>query len=213
MGKGKAETRAGTVVGVDVGGPRKGFHAIALSGSRIHASLRTPVAAELAAWCRAHDAQAVAVDAPCRWRPPGGPGRLAERELAREGMACFPTPTRERAAGHPFFQWMLGGAEVFAALERFYPLYAGRSHEGPVCFETFPQAVACALAGGIVSAKEKRPVRTALLQRAGINVAALATIDEIDATLCALAAQRFTEGSFKAYGEAATGYLIVPASP
>jgi predicted RNase H-like nuclease len=103
---------------------------------------------------------------------------------------------------------MLGGAEVFAALEPAYPLYAGSPPAGPVCFETFPQAVACALAGKIVSAKEKRPVRTALLAQAGIEVDRLSSIDEVDATLCALAARRFVEGSFRAYGDTAGGYLI-----
>ena len=200
-----------TVVGIDVGGPRKGFDAVALRGTEIRAKCRSTHAAEIAAWCRSQGASVVAVDAPCRWRVPGGPGRQAERELARAGISCFPTPTRERAEGHAFFRWMVCGAELFAALEPAYPLHAGGPVTGPRCFETFPQAVACALAGRIVSAKEKRAVRTALLARAGIAVAGLARIDEIDATLCALAARHFADGTFQAYGDAAGGYLIVPA--
>lgn len=200
------------VVGVDVGGPRKGFHAVALRGREIVAVWRTREANELAAWCRTQGAQVVAVDAPCRWRPPGGPGRAAERELAQAGIACFPTPTRERAEGHAFFRWMLCGADAFAALEPSYPLFAGKPPPGPVCFETFPQAVACALAGKIVSAKEKRPVRTALLQQAGLDPTAFTSIDEIDAALCALAGQALAAGTFRAYGDQTGGFLIVPAT-
>ena len=51
-------------------------------------------------------------------------------------------------------------------------------------------------------------MRTALLAQAGIEVDRLSSIDEVDATLCALAARRFVEGSFRAYGDTAGGYLI-----
>lgn len=168
--------------------------------------------ADVVRWCRALPAAVVAVDAPGRWRAPGGPMRAAERELARAGIACFPTPTAERAQEHPFFRWMLSGAELFAALEVHYPLCADASvpPRQPVSVETFPQAVACALRGRIVSAREKRTLRPALLAARGIDVTRLTSIDLIDAALCAVAGQALLTGRCQAYGDAAGGWLVVP---
>jgi hypothetical protein len=66
------------------------------------------------------------------------------------------------------------------------------------------------LAGEIVSAREKTRVRRALLIQAGINERALFGIDEVDAALCALAAQAFVQRSFHAYGDSDGGFIIVP---
>ena len=52
---------------------------------------------------------------------------------------------------------MLNGAELYAALKFTHALlddHAGQTSQ-QICFETFPQAIACALAGKIVSAKQK----------------------------------------------------------
>ena|SRR5947207_8132487 len=53
-----------------------------------------------------------------------------------------------------------------------------------------PRRNACALAGTVVSAKQKRIVRCELLQQAGIATTPLRNIDAIDAALCALTAGR-----------------------
>ena len=201
---------ARTVAGVDVGAPRKGYHAVAL-GADGASTFHSCDAAEVAAWCRAAGAEVVAVDAPCRWRVDGQPARAAERELAAERISCFSTPTEEKARGHAFYTWMFAGQELYAVLAATHPIYAGGPRPTPVCIETFPQAVACALAGERVSAKTKRAVRRAVLERAGINLAGLTTIDEIDAALCAVAAQRFALNRFKAYGDAAGGFIVVPS--
>lgn len=200
------------VIGVDVGGPRKGFHAVALEGSRLVARHRTSDANALASWCLAQNACVVAVDAPCRWRGPGL-ARAAERELAAAGISCYFSPTEHKAQEHPFYAWMIPGAALYAALQSRFPLYLGDSVQGAVCIETFPQAVACALAGGIVSAKEKNTIRRSLLKRAGIDTDEFTSIDEVDAALCALTAARFAEGDFKAYGDPADGFIIVPRMP
>lgn len=197
-------------IGIDVGGTRKGFHAVALDNERVVARLRSRDPAEVAAWCLAQNARVVAIDAPCRWRG-AGPARAAERQLAAAGIACYFTPTEERARGHAFYGWMLAGAELYAALRTHHPLYAGGGVTGPVCVETFPQAVACALAGQIVSAKDKRAVRTRLLRQAGVALTGNESQDELDALLCALAATALASGDGKAYGDATDGHIIVPA--
>ncbi len=167
----------------------------------------------MAAWCVALEARAVAIDAPCKWRAEGERARTAERALAADRISCFSTPTLAKARGHAFYTWMFAGQELYTALAPHFALYDGRPKEGrAVCFETYPQAIACAFAGGRVSAdaRTKVELRGALLARAGIDPSQFETIDEIDAALCALTARRFTENDVKAYGDAATGFIIVP---
>jgi predicted nuclease with RNAse H fold len=106
---------------------------------------------------------------------------------------------------------MLNGAELYRLLERDYRLFnGGTPATGPTCFETFPQAVACALAGRIVSAKQKRVIRRELVREAKIDTTPLTNIDMIDAALCALTANYLLTGSIKTYGDVAEGFIVVP---
>jgi predicted nuclease with RNAse H fold len=107
---------------------------------------------------------------------------------------------------------MLAGAELYSLLEPDYALYDGhlKSSQGLVCFETFPQAIACSIAGQIVSAKRKCSVRRQLLREVGLDVSAFTNIDTVDAALCAWAAQEFVQGAAVALGEPETGYIVVP---
>lgn len=201
------------VVGIDVGGSRKGFHAVALRDGSYREQFSSRSASDIADWCRESDAYAVGVDAPCRWSVTGR-ARPAERELMAEGIWCFSTPTQQSAVGHPrnHFGWMLNGAQLFRLLEERYPLFDGTigSPDTRVCFETFPQAVACALSGALVSAKRKATIRRELLRKAGIDIAHLANIDLVDAALCALTAHNLMAGSIKTYGDAESGLIVVP---
>ena len=200
-----------TVVGVDVGGMKKGFHAVALRDNQIVAKLTTCSAVDVATLCRKQGATAVGIDAPCQWSL-AGRARSCERELAGLGFSVFCTPSRAVGQSHPFYSWMVNGAELFRLLVPDYRLYDGRTAPlDPLCFETFPQAIACSLAGTKLSAKNKRADRRRLLVQAGISSDALTTIDDIDAALCALSAQHVLAGSFKAYGDAAEGFILLPA--
>lgn len=200
-----------TVVGVDVGGMKKGFHAVALRDNQIVAKLMTCSAVDVATLCRKQGATAVGIDAPCQWSL-AGRARSCERELAGLGISVFCTPSRAVGQIHPFYSWMVNGAELFRLLVPDYRLYDGRTAPlDPLCFETFPQAIACSLAGTKLSAKNKRTDRRRLLVQAGISSDALTTIDDIDAALCALSAQHVLAGSFKAYGDTAEGFILLPA--
>jgi len=66
------------------------------------------------------------------------------------------------------------------------------------------------LAGKMLSAKHKRIERRRLLEQATQRTDALTSIDEIDAALCALAAQYVLAGSFNVFGDAAEGFILVP---
>jgi hypothetical protein len=48
-------------VGIDVGGPRKGFHAVALGDRGVSAVLSSDSPAHVAGWCRAQGASAIAL--------------------------------------------------------------------------------------------------------------------------------------------------------
>jgi predicted nuclease with RNAse H fold len=200
------------VVGVDVGGPKKGFHAVALQDGQYRERLSTPIAEEVAVWCRRLTAAVVGIDAPCRWSLTGR-ARPCERALAAEGLHTFATPSQAKGRTNPFYQWMVQGVDLYRCFAPDYQLYNGqRSVSGQICFETFPHAVACALAGKTLSAKQKRADRSRLLREAGVSTDALTNIDWIDAALCALAAHHLRAGTFTAYGDTAEGFIVVPHS-
>ncbi|HLZ33311.1 MAG TPA: DUF429 domain-containing protein [Nitrospira sp.] len=199
------------VVGVDVGGVKKGFHAVALRDGTFFDKLAACNTAAIVEWCRRLGASTVGIDAPCKWSLTGKQ-RPCERELARMGIRAFATPCFKLGQLNPFYGWMLNGAELFRAFAKHYRLFDGQgSTSRPLCFETFPHAAACALTGIRLSAKNKRVERRRLLRQAGVTIDALTTIDEVDAALCALTARHFLAGTFTAYGNEAEGYIVVPA--
>jgi predicted RNase H-like nuclease len=202
-----------TVVGVDVGAPRKGFHAVALRGEVYFRHVHMSDAGALVRWINDIRAQIVAVDAPCRWSMTGR-ARPAERALMSRGIWCFSTPTQQGAISHHknHYGWMLAGAALFEALQPTHALYASDKllPDTGVCFETFPHAIACVLSGKILSAKNKRKDRSSLLKRAGVVLPERASIDMIDAALCALVAHHFGEQRVKYYGDFESGLIVVP---
>jgi len=176
-----------TTVGIDVGGGRKGFHAVALRDGAYAGQLASRDVAKLSHWCRVvMGATVIAID------------------------------TRSQAVVHPtnYFGWMLRGEALFQALEATHPLLSSLPIPGPVCFETFPHAITWHLRGGNAIAAQKHPQRRALLVRAGLDPAPFTRIDLIDAALCALAAhQAASGGACVTYGEPETGLIVVPRGP
>ena len=211
-----------TVVGIDVGGARKGFHAVALCEGTVVERLATTDELALAAWCREVGAALVAVDAPCRWRS-GAEARAAERELMGDGISCFVSPTREQALATTsgFYGWMVCGEALYGELARQGYALAEAADElrsQRRCFETFPHAITVQLHRALglepAVASRKRPERRALLERLGVDCRSLSSIDWLDAALCALAAQLLQSGvACRVYGEAASGLLLVPIGP
>ena len=206
-----------TAVGIDVGGARKGFHAVALRDGAYAAQLASHDVQELANWCLVTMcASVIAIDAPCRWSATGR-ARPCERELMQQGIFCFATPSREKAEQHPsgYFDWMRRGADLYRALEASHPLLTSQPCPGQrCCFETFPHAITWHLRNGEAKARQKRPQRTALLAQAGITTAPLTNIDWIDAALCALTAHVVAVGGeCVSYGEPGSGLIVVPRGP
>jgi predicted nuclease with RNAse H fold len=198
-----------TVVGIDVGGELKGFHAVALRGTKFIEIITEKDPGKIVSWSLKKEAKIVAVDAPCKWSQTGK-SRLAERELAKIGINCFATPRREFAQHRDFYQWVFNGEWLYRLLEPHYPLFNGQRSEGRTCIETFPQAVICAMAGNVVSARHKATRRRQALRDRGHDVGGLPNIDFIDAALCAVAAEEFRKGSYQPYGDQAEGFIVVP---
>ncbi|MFA6902545.1 MAG: DUF429 domain-containing protein [Gallionellaceae bacterium] len=203
---------ARTVVGIDVGGTRKGFHAVALRDNTFERT-SDPDPAVIVEWCLTQNATVVAVDAPCVWSREGS-SRKAERDLRLFGekLHCFATPRRERAKTNKkgFYGWVFNGERLYQQLQKHYPLFIGQRDYKAVCIETFPHAVTCALARQVVSAKHKAKVRREVLQSCGYDVGNLPNIDYVDAALCALAADAFHNNIFQYFGDSEEGFIIVP---
>jgi predicted nuclease with RNAse H fold len=208
------------VAGIDVGGSKKGCHLVILRGREIVKVAGNLDAHAMHAHCVAEDVALVGIDAPCKWGVQGGvqgggqgTGRAAEREMARQRIACFSTPTQARAQESAFYEWMINGERVYRAFAPSHPLLCTNRYEGaPAAFETFPHAITCALLGrGAVSAKDKRVQRRDALGKLGFDIARFRSIDDLDAALCAYAAQCLMDGDAHAYGDADGGFIFVPA--
>ncbi len=202
-------------VGIDVGGPRKGFHAVALRNGAYAGDLASAEVQEVADWCRTvAPASVIAIDAPCRWSTHGR-ARPCERELMQKGIWCFSSPSHQKAhTPHRtcYYDWMLRGEELYQALDATHPLLSALPLTGNACFETFPHAITWHLRGGNANARAKRSQRRALLAQAGVDPAPFTNIDLVDAALCALTAHHLASGRpCTGYGEASTGLIVVPA--
>ena len=204
------------VAGIDVGGARKGFHAVLLEGRRVLDQLNTSDAEVLAQWCLR--AERVAIDAPCGWALAGQRSRLCERQLLAAGIHCFATPTREAALASRsnFYGWMLRGEALYAALQGHGVPIAreAKALQGRCCFESFPHGITIALSPQLeVKAALKLEQRSALLERFGVSLRGLSSIGSIDAAVCAVFAELLAEGSpVDVYGEPDGGLLVLPVS-
>ena len=198
------------VAGIDVGGVRKGFHCVALCDRTILGTTTSTRPQTICDWCFEVGAQVVAVDAPCRWSL-AGRSRFAERDIrARTGISTFSTPDITVGKTHPFYEWVRNGQTLYRLLEKSHSLFNGEVGTGPQCMETFPQAVACALAQRILPAKSKCADRRDVLVKRGLETSMLKNIDFVDAALCAVAALYLQRNEFDCYGDDKEGFIVVP---
>lgn len=218
-----------TYAGIDVGGARKGFHAVILTGDDVQTGHfhGDNAAARTARWVLAARPSVIGVDAPSRFAAArDARSRACERALRVGGVRvpCFMTPARDRAAGSPFFDWVFAGESLYAEIV----LGGGRPFAGPAApvsratarerevhpevIETFPYGIVCALAGAVTPARPKVAQRRSALAAAGITPTNLTSIDLIDAALCAVAARCHAAGATTAFGDATDGWIVLPIS-
>ena len=203
------------VIGIDVGGKRKGFHAVALRDGKFFEQITSCCPTEIADWCFSINPAVIAIDAPCKWSL-NGSSRLAERDINIGGeiIQCFKTPTCERASNNQsgFFGWVLNGHDLYEALSSHYPLFDEKVNETKrTCIETFPHAVVCTLAGRVVSARLKAKTRREALRNAGYDDSELPNIDFVDAALCAITAKAFLDDKYSCFGDPEEGFIVVPS--
>ena len=215
-----------TVVGIDVGGAKKGYHAVAFTDGKYVGHTTSGNAETIASWVKEQGAQVVAVDAPCTWSKEGK-SRPCETALRSMGVKCFSTPNaqfmdRLEAEGTPgqkaFYCWMHQGKKMYVQLIKSgFPLLRTDPVAGErFCFETFPHAIAHALLDPEVTGREKRAQRSGLLEKKDTDFPKGLNIDFIDAAVCAHMAHIVaTSGDFELLPERSlhsTGILVVPKS-
>ena len=196
-------------IGIDVGGIKKGFHAVANRDGSYLAQFHSIHPDEVASWVLSHNPSAVAIDAPSMFSLNSG-SRKAERELVSNGMRCFYTPTRALAAKSRFYDWVFNGELLYQKLG--LPIFMGEQSQETCAIETFPHAVQMSLwAEDPNPIGNKRSVRESTLAlKANYDTSQLSNIDFIDAALCAVSADYFAHHQFTAYGCKTEGYIVLP---
>lgn len=117
--------------GVDVGGRRKGLHAVVVDTRQVRAGPeRLRRAEDAVEWLRRHSPRLVAVDGPRATAPDGSRSRPEERRLATAICGIRYTPERSLLEGNPYYEWIAVGLELYVALER----------AGLAAIECFPTA-------------------------------------------------------------------------
>lgn len=108
-----------TFAGVDVGGPRKGFHvAIVARRALVAGSIQLHTPEDVAAWLAPRRPRVVAVDSPRMPAPDGARSRECERALARAICGLRYTPDRTRIRANPYYGWIAHGFALYALLAR-----------------------------------------------------------------------------------------------
>jgi predicted nuclease with RNAse H fold len=198
-------------LGIDVG-VRKGLDLVVLDEDRsVIDTARRVTLAELARVVGDLGPDVVAIDAPPSWATTGR-SRLTERELRWFGIQSFNTPSDPRMAEHPFYEWMNVGFEVFRAIEASFPRYRAGSVKG-TAIEVFPHATAVVLAGCLPpKGVTLHGWRRAVLDAQGVDVRALRSADQVDASLAALTGQYALARRFSAPGDPREGQIVLPAA-
>jgi predicted nuclease with RNAse H fold len=202
-------------LGVDVG-VRKGLDLVILDASRRRVVSSRAITLEgLREVLREATPDIVAIDSPPEWAR-AGRSREAERGIRRWGITCYATPTAERGAEHPFYEWMRRGFECFlAALDFGYPRYRyGSAYHTAI--EVFPHASAAALRGRLpprgTSRRpgRKRAWRGAVLEAHRVDSSELRSLNQVDAALAALTGMLALEGVLLPVGEPEEGVIVLP---
>ena len=190
--------------GIDVGAERKGFHLTAVDERGVVDGPARLGLEAVVARVRELGPAVVALDSPRTYAAPGATRREAERLFAAAricGIRWTPdeaTVRAARAAGSSYYDWIVHGLQLYAALER-----AGLDGRIVECFPT---------ASWAVWAGPRRGGRAAWT-RAGLASLGLPGLpprtlsqDDRDAVAAALTARLVSQGGARVFG----GELVVP---
>jgi predicted nuclease with RNAse H fold len=104
-------------IGVDVGGPRKGFDVAVLDDEpRLRGLHRGGGLVATVRLIEELSPLVVGIDSPGHCAPPGATARADERELSRRVCRIRWTPDEAAVRASPYYEWAVAGLELFAAL-------------------------------------------------------------------------------------------------
>jgi predicted nuclease with RNAse H fold len=185
-----------TVMGVDVGGRRKGFDVALLDDRDMAALIRGQDREAVVELVSIHQPALVAVDSPRSCAPEGHSTRECERELNTSICGIRWTPDTKRVDAAAYFAWIVEGLALYAALA---------AADVPV-IEVFPTASWTRWHG------PRGPLTRAAWTRDGLARLRLTGVpertnqDQRDAIAAAMTAQQHTRGLTQEIGE-----IVVPA--
>jgi predicted nuclease with RNAse H fold len=187
--------------GIDVGGRSKGFHAAALDDEKLVGGPRQlPEVDAVLSWLDKIGPKVIAIDSPKTCAAPGETSRAGERALMKEICGIRFTPEETKLDANPYYEWIVRGRELYAALEQ------GRGHRGASVIEVFPTASWTVWAGPRGTKTRARWSSEALeaMNLPGIPARRL-NQDDRDAVAAALTARLYRQGRSRAFGE-----IVVP---
>jgi predicted nuclease with RNAse H fold len=189
-------TTHGTVIGVDVGGRRKGFDVAVLDDREVAALMGGLDREAVVELISIHQPALVAVDSPRSCARKGLSMRACERE-SNTSICCIRwTPDRKRVRAEPYFAWIVEGLALYAAL----------AASGVPVIEVFPTASWTRWQG------PRGPLTRAAWTRDGLARLCLTGVpertnqDQRDAIAAAMTAQQHARGLTQEIGE-----IVVPA--
>jgi predicted nuclease with RNAse H fold len=182
-------------LGVDVGGPRKGFDVALVEGRRVVALRSRLTIADVVELVRSERPAVVGIDSPGTCAPDGGTSRADERALARAVCGIRWTPDAATVARGGLYGWVVHGLALWDALR---PLGAE-----PV--EVFPTASWTRWHGARGAVPRAAWSQAALASLGLEGVPARTSQDARDAIGAAVTAREHAAGRTERFGE-----IVVP---
>jgi predicted nuclease with RNAse H fold len=184
-----------TWLGVDVGGPRKGFDAALIDDSSVLRLAGRLDRDGVVALVESARPRVVGIDSPRACAPPGETSRDCERALARAVCGIRWTPDRTRLDASAYYGWVVEGLRLYDALARL----------DVEVIEVFPTASWTRWSGPRGARPRSAWTRAAL---AGLGLAGVperTNQDQRDAIAAAATARAHDHGLTDSFGE-----IVVP---
>jgi predicted nuclease with RNAse H fold len=181
-------------LGVDVGGPGKGFDVALIDERRLLRLERRQSRDDVVAIVQAERPAVVAIDSPRSCACAGASTRDCELALNRAVCGIRWTPDESHVRVNPHYRWIVEGLTLYAALD------------GSMTIEVFPTASWTRWIG-------RRACSRAAWTSAGMKELGLADLpartnqDQRDAIAAALTARQHSQGATESFGE-----IVVPVA-
>ena len=189
-----------SVIGIDVGGIKKGFHAAHLKGGIINSIFHHKDPLMVGTWALSKKPSIVAIDSPCGWSN-NRRSREAERtlKLNDKHIPCFCTPTRAIAKKSSFYDWVFNGEKLYKVLKKMKI----------ETYETYPHGITEIILN-FKGDNSKIERRKKAMKKLGLTLIEDENIDFIDAALCSLTAHAKLTDDVIYFGNNKEGYILLP---